>query len=327
MAKLLLCGNYMLTSVLLCFLISASLLIGAPAYLLGIPTPPPYRLLAGQSIAHGVNFANAGSGVTYTFGTTPSGAQVDNFELFLRKYPYSKVALANSLTLVGVDGDDYVTFNGNFSTEGLVYINRVVTGVGINLQRLYDMGLRDVMVLQMVWCLVALDWATAVAAIRILQDSLFTHCVSTEVRRCGGIPKHPTMWAWNYIVNLYATKPGFLLLADARTLLKWWRNNVAIQEPAASPLPQPDMSLAIGELQQAVNSILAHVNYSESLGLLEGVDVAALLGQLPAGKRYSFPSGQSSLPECTFQSNGRDFLKSPGKCSGIIPCGRLLSRL
>jgi hypothetical protein len=91
----------------------------------------------------------------------------------------------------------------------------------------------------MVWCLVALDWATAVAAIRILQDSLFTHCVSTEVRRCGGIPKHPTMWAWNYIVNLYATKPGFLLLADAPTLLKWWRNNVAIQEPAASPLPQP----------------------------------------------------------------------------------------
>ncbi len=27
-----------------------------------------------------------------------------------------------------------------------MYINRVVTGVGINLQRLYDMGLRDVMV-------------------------------------------------------------------------------------------------------------------------------------------------------------------------------------
>jgi hypothetical protein len=51
--------------------------------------------------------------------------------------------------------------------------------------------------------------------------------------------QHPTMWAWDYIVNLYATKPGFLLLADAPTLLKWWRNNVAIQEPTASPLPQP----------------------------------------------------------------------------------------
>lgn len=44
-------------------------------------------------------------------------------------------------------------------------------------------------------------------------------------------------------------------------------------------------------------------------------------------KRHSFPSWQSSLPECTFESNGLDFLKWPGKCSGIIPCGRLLSRL
>ncbi len=46
----------------------------------------------------------------------------------------------------------------------------------------------ELQVLQMVWCLVALDWATAVAEIQILQESLFTHCVSTEVRRCGGIP-------------------------------------------------------------------------------------------------------------------------------------------
>jgi hypothetical protein len=187
MAKLLLCGNYMLTSLLLCFLISASLLSGAPACahsdlqklfvfgdsyvdtgnlpktgpysgpgslypygitwphyptgrcgdgkiltdflanLLGIPTPPPYRLLAGQSIAHGVNFANAGSGVTYTLRTTPLGAQVDNFELFLRTDPYSKVALANSLTLVGVDGDDYVTFNGNFSTVIQIIISSIIS--------------------------------------------------------------------------------------------------------------------------------------------------------------------------------------------------------
>ncbi len=95
--------------------------------MLGIPTPPPYRLLAGQSIAHGVNFANAGSGVTYTYRTTPLGAQVDNFELFLRKDPYSKVALANSLTLVGVDGDDYVTFNGNFSAVIQIIISSIIS--------------------------------------------------------------------------------------------------------------------------------------------------------------------------------------------------------
>jgi uncharacterized surface protein with fasciclin (FAS1) repeats len=56
------------------------------------------------------------------------------------------------------------------------------------------------------------------------------------------------------------------------------------------------MSLAIGELQQAVNSILPNVNYSESLGLLEGVDVAALLGQLPAGNVTVFlPDNQAYL--------------------------------
>jgi hypothetical protein len=74
-----------------------------------------------------VNFANAGSGVTYTFGTTPLGAEVHNFELFLRKDPYSKVALANSLTLVGVDGDDYVTFNGNFSTVIQIIISSIIS--------------------------------------------------------------------------------------------------------------------------------------------------------------------------------------------------------
>lgn len=45
-----------------------------------------------------------------------------------------------------------------------------------------------------------------------------------------------------------------------------------------------DTSLAAGEFQQAVDAILPHsVNYSESLGLVESVDVAALLGQYPAG--------------------------------------------
>jgi aryl carrier-like protein len=55
--------------------------------------------------------------------------------------------------------------------------------------------------------------------------------------------EHPTMAAWEYIVNLYATKPGFLLLADAPTLLQWWQNDAAIQEPVASPMPQPGMHM------------------------------------------------------------------------------------
>jgi phospholipase/lecithinase/hemolysin len=119
------------------------------AELLGIPTPPPYLNLTDQSTAHGVNFATAGSGVTFAYGENPLGGQVDNLELFLRTDPYSKEALANSVTLVSVNGNDYTAFNGNTSnasTVEVMYIESVVTGIAYNVQRLYDFGLRDVMV-------------------------------------------------------------------------------------------------------------------------------------------------------------------------------------
>lgn len=326
------------------------------ADLLGIPTPPPYLYLAGQSTTHGVNFATVGSGVTFDYGTDPLGGQVDNLELFLRTDPYSKLALANSLTLVAVNGNDYTFFSGN-SSELFVYIQRVVAGIGYNLQRLYDMGLRDVMVSNLlpVGCLpvyskqygyricdtskdstaqihnafllgvvekinsgnpgarfVILDQYAAfghlfkqakavgftdglVPCCRGLSDS--SNCGDTDP--ATGKPlytvckhrgkavfwdtQHPTMWAWNYIFKLYTIHPEFLLLADEPTLLKWLRNNAAIQAPVASPMPQPDMSLAVGQVQQAVNALLPYPNYSESLALLESVDLTDLLGQTPAG--------------------------------------------
>lgn len=43
------------------------------------------------------------------------------------------------------------------------------------------------------------------------------------------------------------------------------------------------MSLAVGQVQQAMNALLPYPNYSESLGLLVSVDVTDLLGQTPAG--------------------------------------------
>lgn len=43
------------------------------------------------------------------------------------------------------------------------------------------------------------------------------------------------------------------------------------------------MSLAVGQVQQAVNALLPYPNYSESLALLESVDLTDLLGQTPAG--------------------------------------------
>jgi uncharacterized surface protein with fasciclin (FAS1) repeats len=109
--------------------------------------------------------------------------------------------------------------------------------------------------------------------------------------------KHPTMSAWHYIINLYATTPGFILLADAPTLLDWFRNDAAIQAvPVAPPIPQPDTSLAAGEEEQAFNEILPNANYSETLALLQSVDVAAFLGLSPAAKITVFlPNNQAYL--------------------------------
>lgn len=66
-----------------------------------------------------MNFAVGGSGVTYGNGDVTLGSQVDNFELFLRTDPYSKDALANSLTFVSVVGNDYLNFKGTTSVVSL----------------------------------------------------------------------------------------------------------------------------------------------------------------------------------------------------------------
>ncbi|CAK9857577.1 unnamed protein product [Sphagnum jensenii] len=341
------------------------------AELLGIPTPPAYLNLTDQSTANGVNFATAGSGVIFAYGENPLGGQVDNLELFLRTDPYSKKALAKSVTLVSVNGNDYTAFNGNTSTAStVVYIERVVAGIAHNLQRLYDFGLRDVMVSNLLpascvpvytkqynysKCDTAIDSLNlfhnqlllgAVKEINagnpgarfIILDAFaafsqlfeqanavgFTEglvpccqglgnntCAATDPTTgkplytlCKDIGKalfwdyeHPTQSAWHYIINLFATTPGFILLADAPTLLDWFKNNAAIQAgPVAPPMPQPDPSLAAGEEEQAFNEILPNVNYSETLALLQSVDVAALLGQTPAGKITVFlPNNQAYL--------------------------------
>jgi phospholipase/lecithinase/hemolysin/uncharacterized surface protein with fasciclin (FAS1) repeats len=121
------------------------------ADLLGLPVyPPPYLYSAGQDTSYGVNFAVGGSGVLGLNSDLANlGVQVDNFELFLRTDPYSRAALANSLTLVSVVGNDYLYFSGRTSTELFVYIERVVSGIQASLQRLYDLGLRNVMVANM----------------------------------------------------------------------------------------------------------------------------------------------------------------------------------
>jgi hypothetical protein len=78
--------------------------------------------------------------------------------------------------------------------------------------------------------------------------------------------KHPTMSAWHYIINLYATTPGFILLADAPTLLDWFRNDAAIQAvPVAPPIPQPGASCMINN----VNSTKISMKIYEEISCLQ----------------------------------------------------------
>ncbi|XP_024394076.2 GDSL esterase/lipase At5g03610 isoform X1 [Physcomitrium patens] len=120
---------------------------GRVADLLGLPLyPPPYLYTAGENISYGVNFAVGGSGVFKVLSNVSLDVQVDNFELFLRTDPYSKAALENSVTYVSVGGNDYLAFRGTTEAERLLYIERVIRGIQANLQRLYDLGLRHVMV-------------------------------------------------------------------------------------------------------------------------------------------------------------------------------------
>jgi phospholipase/lecithinase/hemolysin/uncharacterized surface protein with fasciclin (FAS1) repeats len=323
------------------------------ADLLGLPVyPPPYLYSANHDTSSGVNFAVGGSGVTYDNGAVSLGSQVDNFQLFLRTDPYSKTELANSLTLVSVVGNDYLFFKGTTSAELFVFIERVVTGIQANLQRLYDLGVRNVMVANMADedCLplftrangykqcsngkgpfIQIHNAFLLGAVQSINannpgarfiildqwssfNRLFQQASQggfklglrpccegiTNTTSCGDVDstgkwlytvckhrgdaifwddEHPTMWAWDYIVNLYANETGFILLADAPTLKQWLQINDFVQEPIGAPEPSPDLSSAAGQVQAAFNYLLDKPQYSEALGLLQSFNLEALLSQ------------------------------------------------
>jgi phospholipase/lecithinase/hemolysin/uncharacterized surface protein with fasciclin (FAS1) repeats len=326
------------------------------ADLLGLPLyPPPYFYSSGQDTSYGVNFAVGGAGVTPARNPVSLGEQVDNFELFLRTDPYSKEELANSLTLVSVVGNDYLAFTGTTSAELFVFTQTVVSGIQANLQRLYDLGLRNVMVANIIqddctptytrkngytkctgergpfsqihnaFLLGAVQSINAQnpgARFIILDqyaafDRLFKEArangFTDELRpccrgisnttKCGDVDPqtqrwlytvckkrghaifwddfHPTMWAWNYIVQTYANRPGYILLADAPTLRQWLNINDAVQEPIAAPMAAPNMSEAAGAVQAALEYLLDKPEYSEAVGLLQSFNYEAVLASYP----------------------------------------------
>lgn len=194
-----------------------------------------------------------------------------------------------------------------------MFVERVVSGIQVNLQRLYDLGLRNVMVANMyqVGCgplytrkngytkctadfgpFVEVHNAFLLGAVQSInaqnpgarfiildQYASFGHLLknghssgftdglkpccrgTSNTTACGDVDLktgkwlytvckkrgraifwdsvHPTMWAWHYIVDLYANKPGYILLADAPSLKQWLNIIDAVQEPVAAPMAQP----------------------------------------------------------------------------------------
>lgn len=325
-------------------------LVSLPVY------PPPYLYTSGADTSSGINFAVGGAGVSLANSPISLGAQVDNFELLLRTDPYSKAALANSLTLVSVMVNDYLAFKGNSSSELFVFIERVVSGIQANLQRLYDLGLRNVLVPNLfntdciplvtaangytqcaneTFSYVTIHNAFLLGAVQSINaqnpgarfiildhfsafdrlikegksygftDGLKPCCQGTRnTSSCGDVDpatqkwlftvckrraraifwdnQHPTMWAWNYIINLYANEPGYILLADAPTLKQWLQINDVVQEPVGSPLAPPDPTTAIGEAQAALDFLLDKPQYSEALGLLQSFNLESVLSGDPS---------------------------------------------
>jgi phospholipase/lecithinase/hemolysin len=114
------------------------------AYKLGLPSPTPYVDIGNQSIATGINFALGGSGITFALGTLPLFTQVDHFELVLRTGAYSPSFLADSVTLISIAGNDHIaTYT---SEEFLVVTQEVVEGLTLVLTRIYQLGLRNILV-------------------------------------------------------------------------------------------------------------------------------------------------------------------------------------
>ncbi|CAM6106017.1 unnamed protein product [Calypogeia fissa] len=116
------------------------------AEVIGLPEPTPYADISnGTKITEtGVNFALGGSGVTFALGVLPLHTQIDNFELVLRTGAFSPQFLAESVTLVSNVGNDYSV---NYTAQEFVpVIEEVVEGVTLALKRMYDLGLRNILV-------------------------------------------------------------------------------------------------------------------------------------------------------------------------------------
>ncbi|KAL2644998.1 hypothetical protein R1flu_012585 [Riccia fluitans] len=114
---------------------------------LGVPSPIPYtRLFASRTPLSGINFAVAGSGVTYALGTPRLSIQTRLFGGLATAGFFDPEDLKRAVFLVSVVGNDYAAYNGS-TLEGYIHLTHTVPLLtDQSLRTLYSLGARNFMV-------------------------------------------------------------------------------------------------------------------------------------------------------------------------------------
>nr|XP_024368108.1 GDSL esterase/lipase At5g03610-like isoform X2 [Physcomitrium patens] len=117
---------------------------------LGVPSPTPWEDLPGNGYQTngGVNFGVGGAAVTYAYGWKPLEKQVDEFEALVKGGTWTGDHLAQSVALVSIGVNDYTYYNqyGNVVQGVSAFIDTVVDQIGIQMQRIHNLGVGSLMV-------------------------------------------------------------------------------------------------------------------------------------------------------------------------------------
>ncbi|KAG6541926.1 hypothetical protein Mapa_016651 [Marchantia paleacea] len=114
---------------------------------LHIPSPPPYaQLTVNTTLAGGINFAVAGSGAGYAYGSPPFATQVGWLSTMVKAGYFQQEALKRAVVLVSVAGNDYGAYNGSTLEGYIPLVHEVALKIDLGVRELYSMGVRNFMV-------------------------------------------------------------------------------------------------------------------------------------------------------------------------------------
>ncbi|KAF3441688.1 hypothetical protein FNV43_RR15603 [Rhamnella rubrinervis] len=131
------------------------------AKFVGVKSPLPYqwrKVVGGQHLKNGMNFAYGGTGVFNTLVSDPNmTTQIDLFQQLIKQSVFNARDLQSSVALVTVSGNDYSAYIArNGSDQGFpAFITSVVNQLYLNLKRIQNLGVKKIAVtaLQPLGCL------------------------------------------------------------------------------------------------------------------------------------------------------------------------------